>query len=134
MPSIVSRNKIYSDLDLGFRINPVTGNIAKKTDIESIKQSVLNILLTSPGERPFDPDFGCDLRGLLFENFDSIVKATIEDQIVTSLTIYEPRIRILDIVIDDESDRNAINVTLEVQIVSPEETITSISFAIERLR
>jgi len=134
MNTNVAREKKYSDLDLGFRINPVTGNIAKKTDVESIKQSVLNILLTNPGERPFDPNFGCDIRSLLFENFDSLVASVLEDKILLALSNYEPRVRVLDLVVDETPDRNAITFTLEVEIVSPERTITDISFAVERLR
>lgn len=134
MNTNVAREKKYSDLDLAFRINPVTGNIAKKTDVESIKQSVLNILLTNPGERPFDPNFGCDIKSLLFENFDSLVASVLEDKILLALSNYEPRVKVLDLVVDETPDRNAITFTLEVEIVSPERTIIDISFAVERLR
>ena len=68
-PSIVTtRNRKYSDLDLTFAAR-TTGDIFKKTDAAAVKQSVKTILQTNFGEKPFQPNFGADLRSRLFENF-----------------------------------------------------------------
>jgi len=45
--NIRARDRIYSDMDFAFRENPVTGDVAIKKDVEAVKQSVLNILLTN---------------------------------------------------------------------------------------
>ena len=60
-------NRIYSDLDLDFTRNPVTSDVVKLTDVEAVKRSVRNLVNTNKGERPFHPEIGCGIRGLLFE-------------------------------------------------------------------
>ena len=64
--TIVSKN-LWKDLDLLFRVHPVTGDVVTRTDVEAVKRSVRNIVLTNKYERPFKPNFGTSLRELLFE-------------------------------------------------------------------
>jgi len=132
--TIVAREQSYSDFDLAFRANPVTGDVALKKNEQAVKQSVLNILLTNRGERPFDPNFGSDITSQLFENFDPIVETILEEQIRTALRNYEPRVNLLGVVVDGSPDRNAINVRVEFEIISPEGVTTSVDFSVERLR
>lgn len=136
--NIRARNKVYSDIDFAFR--PVQmeedqpGDIARKRDVEAVKQSVLNILRTNRGERPFNPSFGSNVRSYLFENVDEVTKALIEEDIVFSLRNFEPRVNILSININDVPDKNAVNITMELEIISPIETTTTLEFTLERLR
>ena len=135
--NIVAREKIYSDLDFAFRENPITGELAIKRDVESVKQSVVNILSTNPGERPFLPLFGANIRKYLFENFNQINATLIEEQVINSLANYEPRVRVLNVDVDgtpSNTDRNEIDVTVEFEIRSPTRDVTSVSFTVERLR
>lgn len=132
--SVKSREKVYSDFDFAFRANPVTGDIALKKDIEAIKQSVINILLTNKGERPFFPTFGSNIRSYLFENFDPVTRTLLENSIQESITNYEPRVKVLNVDVTDLSDRNALNFSVEVEIISPTRITTSIDFVVERLR
>ena len=132
--TIVAREQAYSDFDFSFRANPVTGGLGIKRDVEAVKQAILNILLTSPGERPFDPLFGCDIRSQLFENFDPIIEAILDEQIRTSLRNYEPRVEVLGVTVDGQPDRNKVDITVEVEIQSPEVVATSVNVTVERLR
>jgi len=131
---IVARERTYTDLDFAFRANPITGDIALKREVQAVKQSVLNILLTNRGERPFDPEFGSDIRKQLFENFDPITEQLLSDQIRSALRNYEPRVRVLNVNVNGRPDNNALNVSVEVEIQSPERTVTSVDFSVERLR
>jgi phage baseplate assembly protein W len=131
---IVAREQAYTDFDLAFRANPVTGDVALKKNEQAIKQSVLNILLTNRGERPFDPNFGSNITSQLFENFDPIVEAVLDEQIRTALGNYEPRVRVIRVNVDGSPDRNSMTVTVEIEILSPEPVITSVNFSVERLR
>lgn len=130
----VARSRTFTDIDLSFRASPITGDIAKKKDVEAIKQSCLNILKTNRGEKPFDPSFGTDIRKQLFEAFDPIVKESLKEEIELSLNFLEPRVKVLSVDIEDLSDRNALDFRIEVEIQSPEPTITEIGFVIERQR
>ena len=60
---------VYSDFFTDFSAHVNTGQLNKKTNEDAVKQSVRNLLLTDMYERPFQPTIGCNLRGLLFENF-----------------------------------------------------------------
>jgi len=130
----VARERRYVDIDFGFRANPNTGDIALKRDEQAIKQSVVNILLTNKGERPFDPDFGSNITNQLFENFDPIVKQLIDEDIRGALRNYEPRVRVLNVDVNAQPDRNSIDISVEFQIRSPEQTVTTVNFSVERLR
>jgi len=132
--SIISRDRIYSDLDFAFRRNPLTDDASIKRDIEAVKQSVLNILLTNRGERPFLPSFGSNIRGYLFENVDSVMIALIKEDIEFSLANYEPRVRVISLDVDDLSEKNAIRIRLDFEIISPIQTTTGLEFTVERLR
>jgi len=132
--NIRARTKPYFDFDFPFKKHPVTKDVPIKRDVEAVKQSVRNILLTRRGEKFFDPDFGGSLTEFLFENFDPIVEAEMNQRIVNTLRNYEPRVKVLNIEIEDLSERNALHLRLEVQILSPENLTTDIEFIIERLR
>jgi hypothetical protein len=132
--NIRAREKVYTDVDFAFRANPVTGDVSLKKDVEAVKQSVLNILKTRRGEKPFSPNFGSGIYSFLFEPIDSVTKAMIEEDIIFSLRNYEPRVKILSIVVDDLEDQNAINIRLDLEIISPVVTTTTIEFIVQRLR
>lgn len=132
--SIIARQNSYSDVDFSFRVIPSSGNLALKRDEEAIKQSVVNILSTNKGERPFLPYFGADIRSYLFENFDSVSATLVEEQIVSALTNYEPRVRVTNVNITPRPDNNALRISLEFDIISPREVSTSVNFVVERLR
>lgn len=132
--TIRARSTEYSDVDLSFQINPVTNDIAKRKDAAAVRQSVLNILLTNRGERPFDENFGANIRSLLFENFHPAMAEMVKQQVRQAIKRDEPRVSIRDIVVNDLSDQNAIEVRVEVQIKSPEPVIVEVQFTVERQR
>jgi phage baseplate assembly protein W len=80
---------------------------------EQIKSNFINLLLTSKGERILNPEFGSELRQLLFENITSPTEENIKNAIITSADIYIPEIQIIDININNEYDDNTINVTID---------------------
>lgn len=136
--TIRARDRIYSDFDFAFRPvqmqDDARGDLSRKRDIEAVKQSVLNILRTNRGERPFSPAFGSNIRSYLFENVDAVTRALIEEDIIFSLSNFEPRVRILNVNVTDLPDNNAINISLELEIISPINTVTAVEFTLERLR
>jgi len=132
--NIRARDRIYSDMDFAFRENPVTGDVAIKKDVEAVKQSVLNILLTNRGEKPFDPSFGSGIRSYLFENIDAVTETLIREDIVFSLNNFEPRVVIEDLSVTAKPDNNSVDISLTVEIVNPVNVVTTIEFTVERLR
>jgi len=108
----------YKDFSLSFKSNPVTGDFSTLKNEEAIKQSVRNIVLTARGEKLFQPYFGSNLMGMLFENYSPFMIDAIRDEIAVSLQNNEIRIKILNIEVeDDRYDLNALSVTVEYQII-----------------
>ena len=71
----------YKDLDLDFGRNAVTNDVNKLTDVEAVKRSVRNLILTNHYERPFHPELGCGIRGLLFEPLSPLVAIQLERKV-----------------------------------------------------
>ena len=116
-------NRIYKDLNMSFTKNPATKDVARLFDIQAIKRSVKNIILTNKYERPFNPDFGCNLRGFLFENITEPLLVIIKDRVAMAIEKYEPRVSVEDVVVED--------VVVMMEIVVLVETLsgTSMFFA-----
>lgn len=78
-------------------LDPVTGGITSNTDVQRINQSIRNILSTHIGERFFNPEFGSNLRSLIFEQNDLIFQDLAQVYIKQALGRWEPRIEVLTI-------------------------------------
>ena len=87
-------SRIYSDLDLNFAVTPGKKDVNKKKDIEAVKQSVRNLILTNHYERPFHPEIGSSVRSLLFENINPITTNILKRAIGEVITNFEPRARL----------------------------------------
>lgn len=131
--STLARKYTYADLDLDFNANPMTGDINPVKDIEAIKRSVQNLILTNYQERPFQPEIGSGVRGLLFELADPITTHSIEQAIRRTIKNFEPRVSILGVQVSDDVDNNTYNVTIAFQLIASEK-VGNISIILERLR
>lgn len=122
-PSIITTRKVnYLDIDLAFEAKS-SGDIFKKKDAAAVKQAVKNLLLTVPGEKPFDPYFGGGLAGLIFELVDADAEDEIEEAIRSAIINYEPRAKVQKIDFQFAPDRNSIGVRITFQIVNTEEQV-----------
>ena len=92
------------------------------------------MLLTTKGERPFQPDLGSNLRNLLFENLDVATAAEIGDDIRQTLDQFEPRITVTGLEVDANFDDNGFDVALEFEIIGREDFPVAIEFFLERTR
>jgi len=108
--SLDSRSKQWRDLDLSLVLHPIRKDIVPLRDDNAIRNAVKNLLLTNFYERPFNHNIGANLRALLFEPADAITRMAIKDNIERTLTEHEPRIKILDINVQDLRDENAYSI------------------------
>ena len=125
--------KTFSDLNLNFTRNPATGDVARLTDIEAVKRSVRNLILTNRFERPFHPEIGSDIRSLLFENMTPVVEVLLKDRIKETIDVYEPRADVTDIIVSGDSDRNEYRVQIEFRVLNVPNPIVVTEF-LQRLR
>jgi len=129
----IARQETYKDLDFSFKQNPNTNDVGIKKNNAAVIQSCLNILRTNNGERPFNYNFGANLRSYLFENMNQITAANMSTSINVALKNYEPRIEVLNTNIQARADDNEVYITVTGRVKSTNEII-DISTTIERLR
>ena len=129
----IAREETYKDLDFTFKQNPNTNDVGIKKNNAAVIQSCLNILRTNHGERPFDFNFGANLRAYLFENMNNITASNMGTSINVALRNYEPRIEVLNTNIQARADDNEVYITVTGRVKSTNEII-DISTTIERLR
>ena len=84
----------YTDLDLFFGKKSSDNDIRKVTDVQAVKRSIRNLLLTNHYERPFHPEIGSDIPALLFENFGPITGNQLSRNIEEMILNFEPRARV----------------------------------------
>lgn len=114
----------FTDINLNFTTHPVTGDITTVTDEDAIKASIRNLIQTRHYERPFHPEIGCQMHGLLFENFGFVTKEVIKTTIINTLSKFEPRATVLDVVIDNAEDSNSITLDITFRIKNTVKPIT----------
>ncbi len=130
---VVSRKRSYSDLDLSFTAKG-SGEIYKKVDAAAVKQAVKTLISTNRFEKPFQPTYGGDIRGLLFELIDEPdFELELEDHIRETIKKYEPRAQVLNIEINDKRDINQVSVILTFKVINIEEIVT-LTTSFSRLR
>lgn len=80
---------------------------------QDIRSSLHILLSTEIGERIMQPEYGCNLKRLLFEPLDLSLKAYIKDLIKTAILYHEPRIRLENITLESKPEEGLIEITLE---------------------
>lgn len=108
----------YSDIDPSFRLDPTTNDVAKTTNNKSVEDSLIGIISTRKGERPFEPDFGCDIHSSLFDNMSDYSAYSVQKAIEESVRNYEPRVILRNVVAIPDYDNNIFNVGVEYSIVT----------------
>ena len=126
-------NRIYSDLDLDFTRNPVTGDVVKLVDVDAVKRSVKNLIQTNHYERPFHPEIGSDVRALLFENMTPLTALNLERKVAEVLVNFEPRTSIESIVAAPDIDANRYHLQISFYVVGIQSPIIVETF-LQRLR
>lgn len=129
--SLIARK--YTDIDLSFNAHPVTKDILRKRDENSIAQSIKTLLLTSHYERLYNPDLGSNLKRFLFEPIDNVTTTLIQDSIFETLKNYETRIQIEEIVAAPNFDLDRYDVSITFYLKNVLEPVT-VSFFLERIR
>ena len=126
-------NRTFKDLDLDFTRNPVTNDIKKIEDVDAVKRSVRNLVQTNFYERPFHPEIGCGVRELLFEPFTPITGIFLKRKIEEVITNFEPRAVLNDISIEQDDDRNRLEVRIYFYVRGVPEPVVVTTF-LQRLR
>ena len=122
----------YSDLDLFFSKNR-SKDVNKLKNIQAVKRSVRSLVLTNFYEKPFHPEIGSGVRGMLFELATPLTAIALSQAIEDVINNYEPR-AIINFVNVNLSDRNSYDVTISFAVNNAPTELVDLSFILETLR
>ena len=129
---------IYKDLNLFFTKHPLTADVSKVTDVQAIKRSVRNLVLTNKGERLFHPEIGGGVKGSLFENFTPIAEIELESAITHVIKTYEPRVRVEKVIVNNATaqdlDTNRLRIIVQFSLVNIPNIIEEVEVFLNRIR
>lgn len=134
----------FSDFLNNFDKCPLGPELARVTNEKAVTQSIKNLIFTNFGERPFQPNVGCNITGSLFELAGVPLRNFLVDSITATILTYEPRAILENVVVQDldnatyytqpaSSEKNALEVTIVYSLINNPTPIT-ISVLLRRLR
>jgi len=125
---------IHPDLEAneefaGLSIAP-TGGIEMVAERDSVRQAILLLLSTIPGERVMRPDYGCELYRLIFSPNDDTTAGLAIHYVQKAIKRWEPRAKIefLD-ASPNEQDRARLDILLEYRLVATQ-ALETLSFTV----
>ena len=131
----IDRNvRQYTDLDLFFGKKATSKDISKVTDIQAVKRSIRNLVLTNHYEKPFHPEIGSGVRDMLFEPMTPITAHILTRKIEDVIENFEPRARLMSVRAQPNLDRNEYECTIEFFVVNAPTELVDLTVFLERLR
>ena len=106
-----------------FGFNPpfLGGNqnvLSRQEDVRLIQNDILQLLLTSPGQRVMRPDFGTLINFQLFDPLDEEADGNdqLRDSIVTAIVIHEPRVTVREVNLIDNTEKNLLEIVVQMEL------------------
>ena len=124
----------FKDVSMSFQVNPITSDIIGVKNDTAIARSIRNLVLTTPGERFFNPDLGSGVSKVLFETIDEISSSVIRDEIEETIIRFEPRVKLEDVRVKPNYDNNEFDVTVTYTIVGIDVLPQQLTFALQPTR
>ena len=93
-----------------------SGGIALSRDEQKIRESINILLGTAKGERVMRPDFGCDLRTLVFEPNNSVTASLARHHVEQALTMWEPRVEIENVDVKNDIENSCLHIQIEYRV------------------
>ncbi len=124
----------FKDVSMTFQRNPLNGDILGLKNENAISRSIRNIVFTIPGEKFFNESFGSDINQSLFMNIDEISAVIIKDQISSSISKFEPRVNLVEVVINPNFDNNSFDATIIYEIIGADIPPQELQFVLQQTR
>lgn len=123
----------YSDLDLTFKPHPAKRDLMVSTGEIAVSRALKNLLLTNYFEKPFKPNYGSNIRKLLFEPMSPMASSALSKEIEFAIKNFDKRVGLRSVVVNSLPDYNAYQVTITFYIENLVEPYTA-EFILSRLR
>ena len=113
--------RTYKDLAFSMFANPMNGDIGKSTGATAVKRAIVGILKTNFNERMFQPEFGSNIRALLFEPMNPITEQRMKTEIEEAVKRHEPRAQVIGINVEGQEEQNRYLVNILFNVSSEAE-------------
>jgi phage baseplate assembly protein W len=123
----------YSDLDLTFKPHPAKKDLMISNGEIAVARALKNLLLTNYFEKPFKPNYGSNIRRLLFEPMSPIASSALSKEIEFAIKNFDKRVGLKSVVVNALYDYNAYQVTITFYIQNLVEPYTA-EFILSRIR
>jgi len=127
-------SRSFKDISLSFSPHPVTKDLPILKNENAIVRSVRNLVQTIPTERFFNSNIGSDVQDSLFGFVDYGTASLIEDQILSVVTNFEPRVENLQVEVEPQTDNNSFGVIVRFDVVGQEFPTQEFAFLLETTR
>ena len=111
-------NRTYKDMAYSMFANPMSGDMGKKTGAGAVKGAIVSILKTDFNERLFQPEFGSNIRALLFEPMNPITEERMKTAVEEAVKRHEPRAQIIGITVEGQEEQNRYLVKILFNVTS----------------
>jgi phage baseplate assembly protein W len=109
-------SKIFSDLSLTLKINPINGDVPPVLNENAVKKALINLIRTPIKSRPFMPEYGTRIYDYLFEPADTQTEILLNDEIAQAIERFEPRANLVSI--ETNIQENGIEIKIEYYVVN----------------
>lgn len=130
---IANTNIIFGDIPTNMDIHPKRKDLLTLKNENAVKRSIRNLILTDSYERPFQPEIGGNIKGMLFENLSTLTLSQIENKIESVISNFEPRARVLSVIANSRIDDNAVTVSILFSIIGNSKPL-EVNILLERQR
>ena len=135
MPAYTNQvSRGFKDISFSFTRHPVTNDVTVLRNEDAIKKSVQNLVKTRINERFFNDLLGLSVEASLFEVVGSDISSSLTEEIKTLLENFEPRIKVLDIIVNDTQDYNGLYITIKYSIIGLPVPTQNIEFHLQPSR
>ena len=113
--------RTYKDMAYSMFANPMSGDMGKKTGASAVKGAIVSILKTDFNERLFQPEFGSNIRALLFEPMNPITEERMKTEVLEAVARHEPRAVVLGVTVEAQEEQNRYLVSVVFNVASEAE-------------
>jgi phage baseplate assembly protein W len=133
MAVLVNNNRLYADVKRSFDEHPATSDVVATVNEDAVKEAVINLCFTRPGERRMKPNIGAGLAALMFDPISVQTADVIKDVIINTITSYEPRVKLIEVTVTASPDENKYDATIVFSVINIS-TVVTITRVLERVR
>jgi len=125
--------EFFSDFTRNLDQIPGRTDLSRIVNENAVRESIFNLVMTDRGERLFQPNIGCDIRGSLFENIDPSSILILKENIKSTIKTYEPRCNLRDVEVSANLDTNELSVKIVFSVINSNNT-SSLTIDLNRVR